>query len=53
MKNKVTIIGAGSVGATIAYTLMATGSVAEIVLVDVAVEKAKGEASRKDLLRNV
>lgn len=44
MKNKVTIIGAGSVGATIAYTLMATGSVAEIVLVDVAVEKAKGEA---------
>ena len=30
MNNKVTIIGAGSVGATVAYTLVATGSVAEI-----------------------
>lgn len=44
MKNKVTIIGAGSVGATVAYTLVATGTVAEIVLIDVNVEKAKGEA---------
>lgn len=44
MTNKVTIIGAGSVGATVAYTLVATGSVAEIVLIDVNVEKAKGEA---------
>ena len=44
MNNKVTIIGAGSVGATVAYTLVATGSVAEIVLIDVNVEKAKGEA---------
>jgi L-lactate dehydrogenase len=44
MKNKVTIIGAGSVGATVAYTLVATGSVAEIVLIDVNVDKAKGEA---------
>ena len=34
MNNKVTIIGAGSVGATVAYTLVATGSVAEIVLID-------------------
>ncbi len=44
MNNKVTIIGAGSVGATVAYTLVTTGSVAEIVLIDVNVEKAKGEA---------
>ena len=44
MKNKVTIIGAGSVGATVAYTLVATGSVAEIVLIDVNEAKAKGEA---------
>ena len=44
MKNKITIIGAGSVGATIAYTLVATGSVAEIVLIDVNEAKAQGEA---------
>ena len=44
MNNKVTIIGAGSVGATVAYTLVATGSVAEIVLIDVNEAKAKGEA---------
>ena len=40
----VTIIGAGSVGATVAYTLVATGTVAEIVLIDVNEAKAKGEA---------
>ncbi|MBR2903830.1 MAG: L-lactate dehydrogenase [Clostridia bacterium] len=44
MNNKVTIIGAGSVGATVAYTLVATGSVAEIVLIDVNEAKARGEA---------
>ena len=44
MKNKVTIIGAGSVGATVAYTLVATGSVAEIVMIDVNEAKAQGEA---------
>ena len=44
MNNKVTIIGAGSVGATVAYTLVATGAVAEIVLIDVNVAKAEGEA---------
>ena len=44
MTNKVTIIGAGSVGATVAYTLVATGSVAEIVLIDVNEAKAQGEA---------
>ena len=44
MNNKVTIIGAGSVGATVAYTLVATGSVAEIVLIDINEAKAQGEA---------
>ena len=44
MTNKVTIIGAGSVGATVAYTLVATGSVSEIVLIDVNTAKAEGEA---------
>ena len=44
MNNKVTIIGAGSVGATVAYTLVTTGSVAEIVLIDINTAKAQGEA---------
>ena len=44
MNSKVTIIGAGSVGATIAYTLVANGPVSEIVLIDIAHDKAKAEA---------
>ena len=44
MNNKVAIIGAGSVGATVAYTLVAMGSVSEIVLIDVNEAKAQGEA---------
>ena len=44
MNNKVTIIGVGSVGATIAYTLVAGSSVSEIVLIDVNSEKAESEA---------
>ena len=44
MNNKVTIIGAGSVGATIAYTLVANGPVSEIVLIDVNQPKAVAEA---------
>ena len=44
MTNKVTIIGAGSVGATIAYLLVANGPVSEIVLIDINREKAKAEA---------
>ena len=44
MNNKVTIIGAGSVGATIAYTLVANGPVSEIVLIDVNEPKAMAEA---------
>lgn len=44
MNNKITIIGAGSVGATIAYTLVVDSPVSEIVLIDVKREKALGEA---------
>ena len=44
MNNKITIIGAGSVGATVAYTLVSTNSVAEIVLIDVNTAKAEAEA---------
>ena len=40
---KVVIIGAGSVGATIAYALMIRGSAREIVLVDNNAEKLHGE----------
>ncbi len=42
--NKITIIGAGSVGSTIAYTLAAKGMASEIVLIDINHEKALGEA---------
>ncbi len=41
---KITIIGAGSVGSTIAYTLAVNGGVSEIVIIDINEEKALGEA---------
>ena len=41
---KVSILGAGNVGATIAYTLTMDGMCSEIVLVDINEAKAKGEA---------
>lgn len=44
MGHKVTIVGAGSVGATIAYTMVQRGLASEIVLVDINNEKALGEA---------
>lgn len=44
MSNKVTIIGAGSVGATIAYTMVVDSIASEIVLVDINKDKAIGEA---------
>ena len=44
MNSKVTIIGAGSVGATVAYTLVANGPVSEIVLIDIDRDKANAEA---------
>lgn len=42
--NKITIIGAGNVGATIAYTLAVAGTCSDVVLIDINKEKAKGEA---------
>ncbi len=42
--NKITVIGTGSVGSTIAYTLTVTGIASEIVMIDINGEKARGEA---------
>lgn len=42
--NKISILGAGNVGATIAYTLTLEGLASEIVLVDINKDKARGEA---------
>ena len=42
--SKITVIGAGSVGATVANDLMLQGVASEIVLVDVNQKKAVGEA---------
>lgn len=42
--NKISIIGAGSVGSTIAYTLTVQGIASEIVLIDINTAKAEGEA---------
>ena len=42
--NKITIIGTGSVGSTIAYTLTVMGIASEIVMIDINNEKALGEA---------
>ena len=44
MQKKVTIIGAGSVGATTAFALLTRGAASEVVLIDVNKEKALGEA---------
>ncbi len=41
---KISIIGTGSVGSTIAYTLTVTGLVSEIVMIDINLEKSMGEA---------
>lgn len=43
MSSKITIIGAGSVGATIAYTLSGQDIASELVLIDINREKAEGE----------
>ncbi len=42
--NKITVIGTGSVGSTIAYTLTVMGLASEIVMIDINNEKALGEA---------
>ena len=43
MSSKITIIGAGSVGATIAYTLSSQDIASELVLIDINKQKAEGE----------
>ena len=43
MSSKITVIGAGNVGATIAYTLANDDIASEIVLIDINKEKAEGE----------
>ena len=43
MSSKITIIGAGSVGATIAYTLSNEDIASEIVMIDINKQKAEGE----------
>lgn len=43
MSSKITIIGAGSVGSTIAYTLSHDAIASEIVMIDVNKEKVQGE----------
>lgn len=44
MGRKITVIGAGSVGSTITYTLAVDKIASEIVMIDVNEEKARGEA---------
>lgn len=41
---KVTILGAGNVGASVAYTLAVAGTCSDIVLIDINEDKAEGEA---------
>ena len=44
MSNKITIIGAGSVGSTVAFMMAVKGIAAEIVIIDINEKKALGEA---------
>ena len=44
MGKKVTIIGAGSVGSTIAYTMAVNGITTEVAMIDINESKALGEA---------
>ena len=44
MANKITIIGAGQVGSTIAFELTVKGIASEVVLIDIDTKRAMGEA---------
>ena len=44
MNRKITIIGAGSVGSTIAFMIAVKGLAAELVMIDINEKKALGEA---------
>ena len=46
MQKKVTIIGAGAVGSTTAYSLLARGAASEVVLIDINTEKALAHVFR-------
>ena len=46
MSSKITIIGAGSVGSTIAYTLSNEDIASEIVLIDINKKKVEGEVNQ-------
>ena len=48
MSSKITIIGAGSVGSTIAYTLSSQDIASEIVLIDINKQKAKFSISFRE-----
>ncbi len=41
---KISILGVGNVGASVAYTLVVAGTCSELVLIDINKEKAQGEA---------
>ena len=43
MTRKITVIGAGNVGATIAYTLSQGNAASDIVLIDINQDKLEGE----------
>ncbi len=43
-KGKITVVGAGNVGSTIVYTMVLSGLVSEIVLIDINKDKAEGDA---------
>ena len=43
MSSKITVIGAGNVGATIAYTLASDAIASEIVMIDINKDKVEGE----------
>ncbi len=48
MSKKITILGSGNVGATVAYTLTQASLVSEIVLIDV--DRAKAEGAAMDII---
>ena len=52
MASKITVIGAGSVGATIAYTLSQETFASEIVIIDINKEKVDSREERSTKRNN-
>ena len=48
MSSKITIIGAGNVGSTIAYTLAHDDIASELVMIDVNKDKVEGESDEAE-----